>query len=62
MTPFADLLLGATQEEFFFNKELICKNSDFFKAACNEYWESGQSNTVRLEEEDHRIFSIFLSK
>jgi len=40
---------------------LICEYSEFFKAACNEHWESGKTNTVILAEDDPIIFSIFLT-
>ena len=36
-------------------------HSAFFRAACNERWESGRDKTVRLEEEDPEIFGIFLT-
>jgi len=40
---------------------LICEQSPFFKAACNERWESGRSGTITLEDDDPKLFSIFLT-
>lgn len=33
-------------KDFYITKDLICKHSEFFRAACNERWESGRTNTV----------------
>lgn len=53
------VVVGAAKREFYIRKDEICASSDFLKAACNERWEGGQSNTVTLQEDDPVIFSIF---
>lgn len=55
------IVVGKDKTEFYISKHLICKRSEFFKAACNDQWESGRTNTVTLEEDDPKIFSIFLT-
>lgn len=55
------VLVGPEKTEFYIPKGLICGKSKFFKAACNEEWESGKTNTVTLEDDDPKLFSIFLT-
>lgn len=55
------IIVGKEKREFFIQKDLICHHSKFFKAACDERWESGRTNTVTLEEDEPVIFSIFLT-
>jgi len=52
---------GKDKTEFFIPKDLICSHSGFFKAACNPQWECGRTNTITLEEDDPKIFGIFLT-
>jgi hypothetical protein len=33
----------------------------FLPGACNERWESGRTNTVKLKEDDPRLFALFLT-
>lgn len=40
---------------------MICTESAFFKAACEENWQSGMTNTVELAEDDPTIVSLFLT-
>lgn len=46
-------------KEFTINKDLVCSKSEFFRTACNERWETGRTNTVRLEEGDPTIYDMF---
>ncbi|KAH9220681.1 hypothetical protein DL95DRAFT_479402, partial [Leptodontidium sp. 2 PMI_412] len=55
------VIVGENQTEFFIQKGIIINESDFFKAACNDHWESGKSNEVVLKEDDPKIFGIFLT-
>lgn len=52
---------GNGQKTFYVTKSLICENSEFFKAACNERWESGRTNTITLLDDSPKIFSLFLT-
>jgi hypothetical protein len=54
------LILGPDEQEFYISKDLICSQSDFFAAACNEQWESGRTNIIRLEEDNPDAFAPFL--
>jgi hypothetical protein len=55
------VIVGKEKIAFYIFKSLICAESDFFKAACHEHWESGRSNTVTLEDDDPDIFSVFMT-
>ncbi|EPE24680.1 hypothetical protein GLAREA_08533 [Glarea lozoyensis ATCC 20868] len=50
---------GSEKQDFYINKEKICLESDFFKAACKKEWSSGRDNVVDLED-DPDVFAIFL--
>ncbi|EPE24677.1 hypothetical protein GLAREA_08530 [Glarea lozoyensis ATCC 20868] len=53
--------VGKKKQEFYVSKELICCHSDFFKTACKKEWKSGRDNVVCLEEDDPKIFALFLA-
>lgn len=55
------ILVGEANQEFNVPKSLICAESEFFKLACNERWDSGRTNTVTLKEDSPKTFSIFLA-
>ena len=42
-------------------KDRLCEVSEFFAAACSDRWASGRHAVIKLEEEDPKIFSIFLA-
>ncbi|KAK0115545.1 hypothetical protein ONS95_000178 [Cadophora gregata] len=53
------VIVGPEKVEMWVQKGIICDASGFFKAACNEKWESGRTNTVTLSREKPAIFAIF---
>ena len=54
------VIVGPVKKAFYINKEVICAESEFFKAACKDIWSSGRENIVTLAEDDPEIFGIFL--
>jgi hypothetical protein len=54
------VIVGSKKQIFFINKDLICAESEFFKAACKKEWSAGRENTVTLAEDDPIIFGVFL--
>jgi hypothetical protein len=55
------VIVGKEQATFFIQKGVLCSNSEFFKAACNDRWESGRTSTVTIAEEDPQVFSLFMA-
>ena len=55
-----EIIVGSTKTRFLAHTAAICAKSDFFKAACNERWESGRTRTVTLEDYDVGHFTIFM--
>ena len=55
------VIVGKEKVAFHLSKGLVCAESEFFKVACHERWESGRSNTVTLEDDEPDIFSIFMT-
>ena len=55
------MIVGPEKTKFFINKEVICKDSDFFRTACKDEWSERRNNNVRLAEDDSTIFGIYLS-
>ncbi|KAH7403207.1 hypothetical protein BKA64DRAFT_776577 [Cadophora sp. MPI-SDFR-AT-0126] len=60
LTPMR-VIVGADATVFLVQKGIIVTASDFFKVACNDRWESGQTNEIILKEDDPVIFGIFLT-
>lgn len=42
-------------------KRRLCDVSEFFATACSDRWKSGLDRGVKLEDEDPKLFSIFLA-
>ncbi|KAH7319406.1 hypothetical protein BKA65DRAFT_569783 [Rhexocercosporidium sp. MPI-PUGE-AT-0058] len=55
------VVVGPNAEEFFINGEVICAQSEFFKAACRDQWQSGRSRVITLVEDDPKLIAIFLT-
>ncbi|KAG4414301.1 hypothetical protein IFR04_012547 [Cadophora malorum] len=60
LTPMK-VIVGAEKIVFLVQKGIIVTESDIFKVACNDRWDSGQSNEIVLKEDDPKIFGIFLT-
>jgi hypothetical protein len=52
---------GEKQMEIHVPKNRLCEVSEFFAAGCSDRWASGREGVIRLEEEDPKVFSIFLA-
>lgn len=55
------MVVGKDKTEFLIYTRLLSYHSGFFQAATSDRWECGREKNVQLEEEDPRIFSIFLT-
>jgi hypothetical protein len=53
--------VGKDKTEFLIYTRLLSYHSGFFQAATSDRWGCGREKNVQLEEEDPRIFSIFLT-
>jgi hypothetical protein len=42
-------------------KRRLCAVSEFFAKACSDGWKSGRDGIVELENEDPKLFSLFLA-
>jgi hypothetical protein len=54
------VVVGKEKVEFLVPTKLLRHRSPFFKAACSEKWESGQSKVIELDEELPLAFLIYL--
>jgi len=54
------VLVGPNKKEFIAHKDILCKQSPFFKAALDSKWIEGETKRVSLPEDDPSIFSGFL--
>jgi hypothetical protein len=52
---------GENRVELDVPKNRLCEVSEFFAAACSDRWASGRDAIIKLEEEDPKIFGIFLA-
>jgi hypothetical protein len=55
------VIIGEEKSEISIPLHIITHHSDFFKAACKEYWKSGRTKTVILDEEEPETFAVFLT-
>ncbi|KAK4539869.1 hypothetical protein LTR36_010263 [Oleoguttula mirabilis] len=54
------VLAGASEEPFNVHKDVLCKKSDFFVAACSRQWMDGQQKTVRVPAIEPHIFAVYV--
>jgi hypothetical protein len=52
---------GAKLVEIDVPKYRLCEVSEFFAAACSHRWASGREGVINLDEEDPKVFSLFLA-
>lgn len=52
--------MGPNEQLFGVHKDVICKDSDFFRAACSTNWLEGQEKLVRLPEVKPSVFQVYL--
>jgi len=57
------LVIGKEKDKIEINvpKTPLCDVSGYFKAACSVRWLSGREGVINLEDEDPKIFNIFLA-
>lgn len=53
------VLVGKDAEEFIVHKDLICKASTFFAAACSKEWTEGQTGIIKLPEHSADHFRYY---
>lgn len=54
------VLAGEAAEPVIAHKNMLCRRSDFFVAACSNNWVEGREKTVRLETVDVDTFSVYV--
>lgn len=54
------VLVGPNMQRFAVHKDVICKGSEFFRAACSTRWLEGQEKLVRLPEVRPNVFQVYL--
>lgn len=52
--------MGPNELRFAVHKDVICKDSDFFRAACSTNWLEGQEKLVGLPEVKPNVFQVYL--
>jgi hypothetical protein len=52
---------GENKVELVVPKDRLCQVSEFFAAACSDRWASGRDGVIKFEEEDPKIFGLFLA-
>jgi len=56
------VLVGETEESAVVHKDVICRKSDFFVAACSRRWAEGREKTVRLPLVTPEVFNQYLDR
>ena len=54
------VLVGAGKTRFTAHTDVVRARSDFFKAACNEYWQEGQTRVVPLPDAEPETFQMYM--
>lgn len=55
------MLVGPAEKSYSLHKGLLCKYSDYFRAALTGSFAEAATQTVRLDEEDPAIFDLFVT-
>ena len=61
MSPIVTVAVGRdeAQRTFFLHKDILKHSSEFFKSGLHDYFQSGQTKTFDLPEDDPTIFALF---
>ena len=54
------VLIGSKEVSFTVHKDVVCDQSNFFRAACNGKWKEAAEKCVRLPEADPHIFGVYV--
>ncbi|KAK5164055.1 uncharacterized protein LTR77_010146 [Saxophila tyrrhenica] len=54
------VLVGKEEARFVVHKAIVCRTSDFFRAACHGEWKEASEKTVRFPEVEANIFGIYM--
>jgi hypothetical protein len=57
------LIIGKGEQQVVVNvpKDRLCDVSEFFSAGCSDRWASGREGVIELEDEDPKVFSLFIA-
>jgi hypothetical protein len=54
------VLVSVEKSRYTAHRDVVCSRSEFFKAACTEYWQEGQTRVVSLPDTEPGTFPMYM--